>query len=59
MGKPTAITVDVNCNLQVDWETALACLQLVQVYLNSNPDLKLTQKRLDTGEVELIYEPIK
>lgn len=57
MAKATEITVDVNCNLQVDGKTALTCLHLVQIYLNHNSGVKLSQKRLENGEVELFYEP--
>lgn len=57
MAKAAEITVDINCNLQVDGETALTCLHLVQIYLNNNSDVKMSQKKLENGEVELFYEP--
>lgn len=55
--KMNEITVDINCELTVDGKTALTCLHLVQIYLNHNPCVKLSQKRLESGEVELFYEP--
>lgn len=59
MAKAAEITVDINCNLQVDGKTALTCLHLVQIYLNNNSDVKLSQKKLENGEVELFYEPFE
>lgn len=55
--KMNELTVDINCELTVDEKTALTCLYLVQIYLNHNNRMKLSQKRLESGEVELFYEP--
>lgn len=55
--KVSEITVNVSCNLTIDENTAKDCLQLVQIYLNSHADIRLDQKRLENGEVELSYEP--
>lgn len=51
------IKVKVSCDLTVDENTAKACLQLVQIYLNSHADISLVQTKLENGEVELNYEP--
>lgn len=55
--KETEITVKVSCDLTVDENTAKACLQLVQIYLNGHSNTVLNQKLLETGEVVLSYEP--
>lgn len=55
--KLNEIKVKVSCDLTVDENTAKACLQLVQIYLNSHADINLAQTLLGNGEVELNYEP--
>lgn len=55
--KANEITVKVSCDLTVDENTAKACLQLVQIYLNSHANIRLAQNQLENGEVELNYEP--
>lgn len=55
--KPAELKIKVNCDLTVDENTAKACLQLVQIYLNSRADIRLVQTKLENGEVELNYEP--
>lgn len=55
--RASEITVKVSCDLTVDENTAKACLQLVQIYLNGHADIRLSQKQLENGEVELSYEP--
>lgn len=52
----TSINVTVNMRLDADKKTAETCLRVVEAYINAN-GIKLTQKRLDTGEMELSYEP--
>lgn len=51
------VTIEVNCKLAVDENTANGCLWIVQTYLNSHR-VKLVQKQSENGETELSYEPI-
>lgn len=53
------ITINVKANLEVDKQTAEACLKLVQIYVNAHPEIQILGHRLPNGETEFCYEPAK
>lgn len=39
--KGQKLSVDIQCNLTVSEETAVACLKLVELYVNANRDVRI------------------
>lgn len=56
MSKETSIEVIVNMRLDADKKTAETCLRIVEAHINAH-GMKIAQKELENGEVELRYEP--
>lgn len=51
------ISIDVNCNLNVDDSTVGACLKLVEIYLNNHKGYSLkTAYRLDGTTILRLVE---
>lgn len=53
MAKATDITIGVN--ISISDETADACLKLVELYVNSNPDLDVMADREQDGTLHFYY----
>lgn len=56
MSKATSIEIIVNMRLDADIKTAETCLRVVEAYINAH-GLKVVQEELESGEVDLNYEP--
>lgn len=53
MARVTDLTIGVN--LSISDETAVACLKLVEFYVNSNPDLDVAVDREQDGTLHFYY----
>lgn len=51
------LVLKVRAKLIVDKATAVACLKMVELYVNSNP-VNLMANKSENGEVQFYYEPI-
>ena len=51
------VVVEVKAKMTVDRSTAVACLKMVELYVNSNP-VNLMADKSENGEVQFRYEPI-
>lgn len=50
-----AMDITIGVNLSISDETAVACLKLVELYVNSNPDFDVSVDREQDGTLHFYY----
>ena len=57
MSNKNEITIDVNCKMNVDQDTAATCLKLVEIFMNNNAEYFIAEKQGDEdGTIKLVLQ---